>query len=332
MQSRDQSAERSVTLIIPTVHRRAALFTRVLRYLSSAGFTCPVIVSDHSPQEHRNVIADIAGRHDKLNIKVLQHAPEMHFLDRLTECAKAAETPFVHLHADDDFLIRTTLAALVEEMTARPERAAAMGLNAHILFATGELKILAKSAMEQTEPFLRLIAQLETYSSALYALRRRDEFIATMPFTVSRCPDVQFWQYLESCVAVLAGSIAVIDQLHYVRGVHPEKWSSTLVREQSPDHFPYLILSPDFSPRVADFRAALLAACEARNIAVDPKLIDTGLIHLLYRGFAAMGLPEKRVAGNDTAQQVSARFAARMSDANDPTKAQLEYIVAAARA
>jgi glycosyltransferase domain-containing protein len=331
MQSNDQGAERSATLIIPTLHSRGALFARVLRYLSNAGFLCPIIVSDHSPQQHLGVIADIVRRHDKLDLKLLQHSPDIHFLERLTLCAQAAETPYVHLHADDDFLIRATLVALIEVMGTKPGCAAAMGLNAHIQLATGGLQLIAKSPVEQPEPFLRMVAQLETYSSVLYALRRRDEFIATMSFAVTRCPDVQFFQYLESCVAVLAGSIAVIDRLHYVRDAHAGKWSSTLVREQSPDHFPYLILSPDFTGRVAAFRAALIAACQARNIAADTKAIDNGLIHLLYRGFGAMGLPEKRAAGKDITQQLSARFSARMSDPGDPTRAELERIVAVAR-
>jgi glycosyltransferase domain-containing protein len=331
MQSGDESGERSVTLIIPTLHSRAALFDRVLRYLSKAGFLCPVIVSDHSPPQHLNVIADIVKRHDKLDLKLLQHSPDIHFLERLTLCANEAGTPFVHLHADDDFLIRRTLISLIEVMKTTPRRAAAMGLNAHIQIATGGLQILAKSPVEEANPFLRLIAQLESYSSVLYALRRREEFIATMSFAVTRCPDVQFFQYLESCVAVLSGSIAVIDQLHYVRDAHPGKWSSTLVRQQSPEHFPYLILSPDFTARVAAFRDALIEACRVRNIAADTKAIDNGLIHLLYRGFGAMGLPEKRAAGKDVAQHLNARFSARMSDANDPTRGELERIVAVAR-
>ncbi len=208
MQSTEQNAERSATLIIPTLHSRGALFARVLRYLSSAGFQCPIIVSDHSPPEQLNVIADIVKRHDKLDLTLLQHSPDIHFLERLTLCAQAAVTPYVHLHADDDFLIRRTLIALIEVMAAKPGCAAVMGLNAHIQIATAGLKILAKSAVEQADPFLRLIAQLENYSSVLYALRRRDEFIATMSFAVTRCPDVQFFQYLESCVSVLAVSCA----------------------------------------------------------------------------------------------------------------------------
>ena len=331
MSSQGPNVERSVTLIIPTVHQRAALFARVLRYLESAGFLCPVIVTDHSPQPHLNVIADIARQHGKLDLRLLQHSPDIHFLERLTLCAQAAETPFVHLHADDDFLIRPTLLALIEEMGRRTDCAAAMGINAHIQFATGALTILAKSAVAHADPFLRLIAQLESYSSVLYALRRREEFVSSMSFAVSRCPDVQFFQYLESCVAVLAGSIAVIEQLHYVRDAHAGKWSSGLVRERSPEHFPYLILSPHFTERVAAFRAALIEACEARNIPVDSKLIDNGLIHLLYRGVAAMGLPEKRAGGGDTGQQMSARFGARMSDPKDPARTELERIAAVAR-
>jgi len=331
MTSQDLNVERSVTLIIPTVHQRAALFARVLRYLESAGFRCPIIVTDHSPEPDLHVIAGIVKQQGKLDLRLLQHSPDIHFLDRLMLCAQAAETPFVHLHADDDFLIRSAMVALVEGMEKKQNCAAAMGLNAHLRFATGELTIGPKSAIDYAEPFLRLVAQLENYSSVLYALRRRDEFISSMSFAVSRCPNVQFFQYLESCVAVLAGSITVIDQLHYVRETHAGKWSMGLVRERSAEHFPYLILSPHFSERVAAFRAALIEACETRNIAADTKLIDNGLIHLLYRGLAAMGLPERRAAGADTAQQVSARFAARMSDPKDPARIELERIAAIAR-
>ena len=78
MSSQDPNVERSVTLIIPTVHQRAALFTRVLRYLESAGFLCPVIVTDHSPQPHLDVIADIAKQHGKLGGMLASHGRGTH--------------------------------------------------------------------------------------------------------------------------------------------------------------------------------------------------------------------------------------------------------------
>ena len=320
-----------VTLIIPTVYRRAKLFHRTLRYLAGSGFECPIVVSDHSPPEHLGVIADSVRQHGSLDIKLLEHSPDLHFLERLARCAQSADTPYVHLHADDDFLIRATLDLLVREMVARPDRVAAMGLNINVKFASRNVAMLSKTAIEQADPFSRLIAQLESYSSVLYALRRRDEFVASMSGAVARCPDVQFWQYLESCLAVLAGPIAVVEQLHYVREIHPEKWSATLFRDRSPDHFPYLILSPDLTSRVSAFRAALIEACEARSIACDREALDRGLIHLLHRGFDAMGLPEKQFAEVDQTGEIGARLWARLGNTNDPARAELERIMAAAR-
>jgi len=288
----DGTNRSSVTLIIPTVHHRARLYTRALRHLDLSGFRGPIVVSDHSPPEHAHAIAEATSRYPDLDVRVLRHPPAMHFLTRLALCATAAETPYVHLHADDDFLVIATLGRLVGELERHPECVAAMGINLHLRFDTGEVLPLRKGAIPYPTPFDRLIAQLEFFSSVLYALRRRDELIASFAFTVERCPDVQFWQYLESCVASLHGPIALVDDLHYVREIHPDKWSATLFRERSPEHFPYLILAPEFQPRLAAFRGALLAACAADGVAVDAQRLDAGLIHLLHRGFVAMGLPE----------------------------------------
>lgn len=325
MTSPEQAAEQQVTLIIPTVYGRARLFARVLRYLSDGGFRCPIIVSDHSPTEHLGTIAEIASRCGTLDLKVLQHSPALHFLERLTSCAETARTPYVHLHADDDFVLRPMLARLVREMDEKPNCAAAMGINLHVSFADRDVIVLPKGSVTQVGPFDRLIAQLETYSSVLYALRRRDEFIASMTFAVEKCPDVQFWQYLESCVAALAGTVEVLEDLHYVREQHVEKWSASLVRERSSDHFPYLILSPQFGPRVTAFRVALINACRARGIAVDAAALDDGIVHLLYRGIATMGLPTKRFAVDDPAA-VASRIEARFADKSDAVTVQLTRI------
>ena len=318
MTPNDQAAEQRVTLIIPTVYSRARLFDRVLRYISESGFGCPIIVSDHSSVEHVGIIAEIAGRYGLLNLKLLQHSTDLHFLERLSLCATAATTPYVHLHADDDFVLRPMLARLVNEMDGKSDCAAAMGINLHVSFANRDVVVLPKGEIAQAVAFDRLVAQLETYSSVLYALRRRDEFIASMTFATKRCPDVQFWQYLESCVAVLAGTVEVLEDLHYVREQHLQKWSATLVRERSSDHFPYLILSPEFGPRVTAFRAALIEVCRDRGIAVDEAVLDDGMVHLLYRGMATMGLPAKRFAASDpmaTASRIEARFANKADSA-----------------
>ena len=109
-----------VTLIVPTVHHRAALFARALRYFDAAGYRGPIVVSDHSPPGHAGEIAQVAARHPSLDLKLLQHAPDLHFLLRLAQCAAAARTPYVHLHADDDFIVFATLDKLVERMQREP--------------------------------------------------------------------------------------------------------------------------------------------------------------------------------------------------------------------
>jgi glycosyltransferase domain-containing protein len=320
------SSADAVTLIVPTVHHRAALFARTLRYLAESGFKGPIVVSDHSPTEHADAIAQVVAGAPGLDLRVVAHAPDLHFLDRLVDCARRAGTPFVHLHADDDFVILPTLDVLLERLRERPDASAALGINVHVAFAERDVTVAPKFANEATDAFARLVAGLESYSSVLYALRRRDEFIASMSFARARCPDVQFWQYLETCMATLAGPILTVDDLHYVRAVHAAKWSATLVRERSADHFPYLILSPEFAPRVAAFQAALVEACLDRRIAVDRAALDAGLIHLLYRGLAVMGLPEKRFAASDTTREAAARLEARFRDPSDPATRQLRRI------
>lgn len=316
-----------VTLIVPTVHHRAALYARTLKYLEAIGWRSPVVVSDHSGEAHAGAIAE-AGRRSSLDLQVLRHAPGMHFLERLMACARAARTPYVHLHADDDFVIPATLDDLVERMQADAGCVAAMGVNLHVDFRLGEVTVLPKYALGQRDAFERLVAQLETYSSVLYALRRREEFIDTLAFTVARCPDVQFWQYLESCVAAVRGPVVVTEELHYVRSVHDQKWSATLKRERSPDHFPYLILSDAFPPRLAAFRAALREALPGGG---DAGRLDAGVLHLLHRGFPALGFPKKTTASAEAATESAAKaILSRAQNLQDPVGKALQRIFAVA--
>ena len=332
MTPRNDGNRSSVTLIIPTVHHRAALYARALRHLSVSGYRGRIIVSDHSPPQHADAVARAGARHGELDITLLRHAPEVHFLARLIHCAAAAATPYVHLHADDDFLVIAILDRLVGEMDRNPDCAAAMGINLHAWLDSGQISVLLKTPVPHSDPFDRLIAQLESYSSVLYALRRREEWISSLSSVLERCPDVQFWQYLESCLASIKGPIAVLDELHYVRGVHDDKWSATLVRERSPDHFPYLILSPQFAPRLARFRAALIAACEANGAGIDTGRLDAGLVHLLHRGLGAMGLPERQLAGTPSPPSASLdALQGKFRDRGSPAAFELERIFASAR-
>ena len=320
-----------VTLIIPTVHFRAHLLARALQHIQSQGFNGTIIVSDHSPADFKQVIATTVEPYKKQNIVLLEHSPEIHFLARLVDCAAQAKTDYVHLHADDDFLVMPCLDHLVSEFESEPACVAAMGLNLHVDLELKEYSSLPKTSVDDGDPGRRLSRQLERYSSVLYALRKKEEFIETLSFSCSRCPDVQFWQYLESCVAAIKGRIKVIDELHYVREQHFGKWSTSLKRERSQDHFPHLILSEHFYPRLAAFREAIEDTARNFRITIDPLALSDGLIHLLYRGFGSMGLPPRHASPSDqvyTTALVSqdSLFETRLRNSLDPSRAFLTNI------
>ena len=320
-----------VTLIIPTVHFRVHLLSRAIQHIQSQCFNGKIIISDHSPAEFKHVIATTVEPFRKPNIVLLEHSPELHFLARLVDCAEQAETEYVHLHADDDFLVMACLERLVLEFESRPDCVAAMGLNLHVDLDLKEYSSLPKTSIDDADPRRRLSRQLERYSSVLYALRKKEEFIDTLSFSRDRCPDVQFWQYLESCVAAIKGRIVVIDELHYVREIHSGKWSISLKLERSQDHFPYLILLDNFSLRLAAFRTAIEDAAGSAHITIDPVTLSDGLIHLMHRGFGAMGLPPLHASPNDDAHSALLRsqeslLQSRFKNPLDPSRAFLNHV------
>lgn len=280
-----------VSLIIPTVHHRASLFARALRHAQNYRFNGAIVVSDHSPAGQTHTVRNIVLEHPNLNIVLLNHSPDMHFLHRLADCARHTSTTYVHLHADDDFLVFASLPALLDHMDKDSGCVAAMGINLNVDIGARQYFIIPKGGIGHDSAEMRLLSQLENYSSVLYALRRREELIASLEFSVERCPDVQFWQYLESCVAAVKGKITVSDDLHYIRENHLEKWSRSLVREKSRDHFPYLILSENFHPRLEAFRRAIGECAAGSGFTPDEEKLAGALVHLMNRGLSTMGLP-----------------------------------------
>lgn len=293
------SISSKVTLIIPTVHSRAHLLARALQHIKAQGFGGEIVISDHSPPGLQYKIAAAVKPYAGHNVVLLAHSPDIHFLTRLVSCAEQATTEYVHLHADDDFLAIASLEHLMREFEQRADCVAAMGLNLHVDLELKQYSSLPKTSIDHEDPGRRISMQLERYSSVLYALRKKREFIETLSYSRDRCPDVQFWQYLESCIAALKGRIKVIGELHYVREQHFGKWSTSLKRDRSQDHFPHLILSEHFHPRLLAFRKAIEDAARISGIAIDPLALSDGLIHLMYRGLGSMGLPPRHATPND---------------------------------
>ena len=109
----------------------------------------------------------------------------------------------------------------------------------------------------------RLVRHMANFTPTMYAVHRRAQFIESCERTLKATENVIFWQYLLSCVSIIQGKLKTIDDFFYLREGNPEGWQETLLRERDPDHWPYLVVSPEFSRHLGDFRAGVLATLDA---------------------------------------------------------------------
>ncbi len=209
-----------VTLIIPSVASRASYFRRVLIHLAQQGFAGPVIVSDHSAGDRAAVLPAIMAEFPQLDLSLRRHAPELAFLLRLADCAEAAATPYVVLHADDDFMRFAVLDLCTEHLDANGDTVMAKGRIAFFSCTDDTLGIFGQPGRSAPKPNMlsRLIRHLASFSATLYAVHRREPFIDSCRRAIAATENVIFWQYLQSSLMILEGKLKTFDELYYLEG------------------------------------------------------------------------------------------------------------------
>lgn len=250
----------ALTLIIPSVASRAALFERALEVLSKTQVKWKILVTDHSEDSKSGVLAAIAERFPALNIEFIYHAPDAHFVERITDCAAQATTAYVALHADDDFLITTATESCIDRLESDAACAAVKGQIAFFIVnkeakITGDLQ--DGYPRFEDDRAARTLNHVASFSPTLYAVHRREVFVSAYRTALAQNPNVIFWQYLGSAWTVAAGHVAVINELFYIREFNPIGWRAKLVDGKDPTHWPYLVTAPDFSSQLATFRQHL---------------------------------------------------------------------------
>lgn len=305
-----------VTLIIPSVASRAAYFRRVLIHLAQQGFAGPTVVSDHSAEDQAAVLSAIVAEFPQLDLSLRRHAPDLPFLERLADCAEAARTPYVVLHADDDFMHFPVLDLCTEHLDANSDTVMAKGRIAFFSCTDGNLGIFGQPGRGAPKPNMlsRLIRHMASFSSTLYAVHRREPFIDSCRRALAATENVIFWQYLQSCLMILEGKLKTFDELYYLRQKDHGGWQETLIANRDPEHWPLLIISPDFSRHLGDFRRALLAALEEKVAGPLPPPflsdLEEALIWLMRHGLAKQQM--------EPPEPEEAEVYKRMDDANSP--------------
>ena len=276
-----------VTVVIPTVAHRAHHMRAALQHLSDCALSAQIVVSDHSESNQLGVIAELVKSFPTLNIRILQHDPSLHFLERLSDCAERSSTPYVVVHADDDFMMPDALHECEEFLNQNPDFVACQG---RIFFFRLERPRKSTpspqrllSRIESTAAD-RLAAHCANFTPTLYALTRREAFAKANRQALRYTDNVIFWQYLSSCNLVSLGKLGILDWLYYLRLDNPNGWRATLVREGDPTHWPYLIAAPDFSSELGRFKQGLAACMD--QIAERDRVIDKACIGLIQRAFS----------------------------------------------
>lgn len=249
------------TLLVPTVASRADLFRRVLIHFELYRYGGPILVSDHSPESDRDVLARVAADFPSLDVTLRYHDPDLPFLERLADCADVATTPYTALHADDDFMHFGALASCTDFLDANPDYSACKGRMAFFRIKNQDLKVNGHRGRTRNEPnvFTRLTRHLGSFTATLYSVHRREQFIESCRRTLSLTENVIFWQYLSSCITIIQGRLKTLDELFYLRQQNTTGWQQTLINQRDPEHWPYLVTSPKFSHYLDEFRHGLLA-------------------------------------------------------------------------
>jgi glycosyltransferase domain-containing protein len=314
-----------LSIIVPSVADRARFFDTALGHFATCAVRWPIVVSDHSATEQASVLAGVAARHPGLDLRMLRHPPAMHFLERLAACAEAAQTDYVVLHADDDFMIPAAMESCIAFLDANPDFAACMGRMAWFRAAAldkTQVNTIDGRTRAEEDAAERLINHVANFNPTLYAIHRREVFVESCVRTLDFTRNVIFWQYLQSCIAVLRGKLKTLDGLYYLRLHNDVGWRAQLIARRDSSHWPHIAVSPEFSAELGRFKNglhALLGGAEPDRSA----RIDDACIWLIRRG-----LCEKT---RDPDEAWAAGFLARLLAAGSEEHELLQYAVQCVR-
>lgn len=278
----------AVTLLVPTVARRAEFLRSTLDHFQACLRGAPIIVSDHSEATEWAAIAQLVAAYPDLDIRLEHHAPTLHFLERLNACAEVATTQYVVVHADDDFMLPAALADCVQFLELNGDYVGCQGRTFFLKLRQPRScapKVNRCTSRDEPDAVERVVAQCSDFTPTLYAVTRRDGFVYANTMALRHTRNVIFWQYLSSCFLLTLGKLRTLDGLYYLRLDNPDGWRATLVRQGDRSHWPHLVVAPEFSQELALFKAGLAEALVGRVGGDVGSLVDDCCLALIRRVF-----------------------------------------------
>jgi len=316
------------SVVLPTFNG-TPFVKRTLDYLRHLQFKGRIVLSDNRSGSCREWIASCATAYRDLNLEAFQFDERITFLDKLIATLEKTPSRFVILHAHDDFMVPAAVESCVTFLDRDSAYSAARGRVAMFALTRGDAKAAAQTSValvphpmrgyEQDTPVERMIAHIDRYASTFYSIHCRERLIESFRRTAAGTTNVIFFQYLSSCISALQGKIHCSDELFYVRQGHADSWSGSL-KQNSYEHWPLLITSPDFSRYYSEFRNSLCRLCETTLALsaqdIGPR-IDKAAVSLFRRAYCGQEL--------DNPEEV--RFIQRLNTAGSAEHALLTAVI-----
>lgn len=278
----------AVTLLLPTVAHRKEFLRSTLDFLSVTMRGVQIVVSDHTEDGNQDAVSKIVGNYKQLDIVVEHHPASMHFLERLVACARVAKTPYVVVHADDDFMLPAAIDESVAFLDRNPDFVGCQGRTFFLKLRAPRScapKINRSMTRAEKDAVSRIANQCANFTPTLYALTRREAFIEVNHAALSHTTNVVFWQYLSSCLLLAKGKLRVLDSLYYLRLDNPDGWRATLIREGDKTHWPHLLVAPEFSRELAKLKTGLSTALAGAGAKDIDRIVDDCCLALIRRAF-----------------------------------------------
>jgi glycosyltransferase domain-containing protein len=272
----------NLTIIIPTLGR-AGLLLRLIGYYHSVGFKGKIVIGDGSAMaDYEKANAALRPYGDHLRVCHL-HLPGSSVSDAVHAANAHADTEYVCLVGDDDFIVPRTAAACIRFLETHTDYVAAHGLGVLVGAKDGRPQAVEhahfypQTIREETSAKDRLIAHLNNYSVSLFSVHRTDTWrrmfsAANDASDGTRCEDKTFSaELLPCCLSVSLGKIGQVEGLYLVRQVHGKRYIL-------PDWFCWLS-GEKWQPSLIHFRTQLgkaIAELDNSSLADALLVVDSG--------------------------------------------------------
>lgn len=315
-----------ISIIVPTMNRPKMLL-RLIRYFDALGFRGKLLVGDSSDAAiFQEAAIALENYRNHLDIQHL-YLPGHSVAAAVKELNEYANTRFVCLVPDDDFVVPKTMAKCIQFLDRHLDYVAAHGIGA-LISSSGDsgaidnASFYAQTIADDRTAETRLSKHLEHYSVSLFSVYRLDTWRQMFidipaPSELPQCCDKAFVdELLPCCLSVIYGKIKQIDGLHVVRQVHGGRYLL-------PAWFLWFT-NANWHPSYLYFRSRLAQAISREDgIAISraESIVDRSFATYLKKWIADEGPKShwlRRFAGNSQTLRLMWRFVNDVRDRMQP--------------